>query len=98
MRTLFKLFFSGLWNEVFRPLFILLVSKAGKDLWDTCVTAVKGVEHDFPDLEGVEKFKITFGRVTETLEAKGKEYPTWLKNIFIELAVGFVKKYFGIEL
>lgn len=93
MGAFLRILFSEFWAEVIRPLGLLLISKAGKDLWNSTTGVVNGVEADMPDAEGKDKFVEAFNRLTQDLEAKGKEYPTWIKNLFIELAVAWLKKY-----
>ena len=93
MGSFFKIIFSEFWSMVIRPLAIMLLSKGAKDLWDTTNLAVSGVEADMPDAPGKEKWEEAYRRITEDLQAKGKDYPTWVKNLFIELVVGWIKNY-----
>jgi len=92
MTWLWKVFFSALWGEVFKPLIRYALSTIGGKVVEHAKWAVQYVL-DHPEVIGDDdKRRIAREILQSRLESDGKAISDSLANLFIELIVQWEKK------
>ena len=92
MSYLFKVFFSALWGEIFKPLIRWLLNQVGGRVLEIAKDVVKSIELDPSLVLDEDKRRTAFEAIKQRLTDEGKEVRDSLINLAIELALQAIKK------
>ena len=92
MSYLFKVFFSALWGEIFKPLIKWLLNQVGGRVLEIAKDVVQSIELDPSLVLDEDKRRTAFEAIKQRLEDEGKEVRDSLINLAIELALQAIKK------
>ena len=92
MSYLFKVFFSALWGEIFKPLIRWLLNQVGGRVLEIAKDVVKSIELDPSLVLDEDKRRTAFEAIKQRLKDEGKEVRDSLINLAIELALQAIKK------
>ena len=92
MSYLFKVFFSALWGEIFKPLIRWLLNQVGGRVLEIAKDVVQSIELDPSLVLDEDKRRTAFEAIKQRLTDEGKEVRDSLINLAIELALQAIKK------